>query len=93
MIFFGHLFEFRDVHQFRELIEMEHGFVLAVFAKESHVLAEVHIFEMVGYEAAITTLYPLPKIFKDLSFFVRHFNAGHYQLKRTTSRLRVSRFR
>lgn len=56
MIFFGHLFEFRDVHQFRELIEMEHGFVLAVFAKESHVLAEVHVLEMIRNEAAIATL-------------------------------------
>ena len=56
MIFFGDLFELRDVQQLSELIEVEHVFVFAVLAKESHVLTEIHVFEMVCDEAAVTAL-------------------------------------
>ena len=56
MIFFGDLFELRNVQQLRELIEVEHGFVFAVFAKESDVLAEIHVLEMVCDETAVATL-------------------------------------
>lgn len=36
-------FELVEIHQWRKLIEVEHRIVLTVLAKESDVLAEVHI--------------------------------------------------
>ena len=65
MIFFGDLFELRNVQQLRELIEVEHRFVLAVFAKERHVLAEIHVFEMVCNKASIAALDAFSEFFKD----------------------------
>lgn len=56
MIVFGDLFELRDIHQRCELIEVEHGFVFAVFAKESHILADVHVLEMVCDKTPVATL-------------------------------------
>ena len=63
MIFFGDLFELRNVKQLCEIVKMEHRVVLAVFAKERHVLAKVHVFQVIGDEAAVTTLYALPELF------------------------------
>ena len=56
MIFFGDLFELGDIEQPGELIEVEHGVVLTVFAKERHVFAEIHVLEMVRDEAAVAAL-------------------------------------
>jgi hypothetical protein len=56
MIFFGDFFELGDVHQFGELIEVEHVFILAVFTKESHVLAEIHVLKMICDKAAVAAL-------------------------------------
>ena len=65
MIFFGDLFELRNVQQLRELIEVEHRFVFAVFAKERHVLAEIHIFKMVCDEASVAALDAFSEFFED----------------------------
>ena len=59
VIFVGNFFKFRDIQQRREIVEVEHGVVFAVVAKERDILAEVHILQMIGNETAVTTLYPL----------------------------------
>ena len=56
MIFVRDLFQFRNVHEPGEVIEVKHVLVLTVFAKERHVLAEIHVFEMVRNEASIAAL-------------------------------------
>ncbi len=63
MICVRNLFQFRNIQQGREIIEVEHRVVLAVFAKEGYVLAEVHIFQVIGDEAAVASLYALPELF------------------------------
>jgi hypothetical protein len=56
VVFFGDFFQLRNIHEPREVVEVEHVFVLAVFAKERHVLAKIHVFEMVGDKAAVAAL-------------------------------------
>jgi len=63
IMFAGHFVQFCDVEEFGEIVKMEHRLVFAVFAKEGHVLAEVHIFEVVSDKATIATLYSLAEIF------------------------------
>ena len=48
--------ELREVHQLRELIEVEHRLVLAVLTKERDVLAKVHILEVIRNKAAVAPL-------------------------------------
>lgn len=71
VIVLGDLLELRDVHQFREIIEVEHRIVLAVFAEESDILAEIHILQMIGDETAVTTLYAFAK-------FLQNFQISRY---------------
>lgn len=59
VIFVGHLFEFRDIQELREIVKVEHGVVFAVVAIERDILAEIHILQMIRDEAAVTSLYPL----------------------------------
>lgn len=63
MMVVGYLFQLGDVHKFRKIVEMEHRFVLTVFAKKGHVLAEVHVLEMVCDETPVTSLNPLAELF------------------------------
>lgn len=42
--------------KFCEFLKVEHRLVLAVFAKERDILAEVHVFEVIGDKAAVATL-------------------------------------
>ena len=55
--------EFLDIEQFRELIKMEHRVVLAVLAKESDVLTQVHVLEVIGNKTAVAALYTLAEFF------------------------------
>ena len=41
---------------------MEHGFIPAVLAEEGHILAEIHILEMIRYKAPVASLHPFPEI-------------------------------
>ena len=65
VIVVGDLFEFRDIEQLREIIEVEHRVVLAVVAKERHVLAQVHILQVIGDEASVTPLNALAELFQN----------------------------
>jgi hypothetical protein len=56
VMFFGDFFQFRYIEQSCEIVEVEHGLVLAVFAKERNVFAEVHVLEMICDKAAVATL-------------------------------------
>lgn len=56
------LLQLRDVKKSRESIKMKHGVVFAVFAKERHVFAEVHIPQTIGDKTAVTSLYPLAEL-------------------------------
>lgn len=46
---------------------MEHRLVFAVVAKERYVFAEVHILEVIGDKATVTTLNAFAKIFEHVS--------------------------
>jgi hypothetical protein len=56
MIVVRRFFQLRHVHKFREIIEVEHGVILAVFAKERNVFAKVHVLQMVCNEAPVAAL-------------------------------------
>ena len=56
MVFFGYFFELRYIQQTGEVVEVEHVLVLAMFTEERHVLAEIHVFQMIGDKAAIAAL-------------------------------------
>jgi hypothetical protein len=60
------LFQLCRVHKTRKLVEVEHCVVLAVFAKEGHVLAEVHILEMVCDKTAIAALDALGELLQNV---------------------------
>jgi hypothetical protein len=57
MIVVRRFFQLRHVHQFREIVEVEHGVILAVFAEERNVFAKVHVLQMIRNEAPVTALY------------------------------------
>lgn len=62
VIFVGYLFEFRDIQELCEIVKVEHRIVFAVFTEERHVLAKVHILQMIGDETAVAPLYPLTEL-------------------------------
>jgi hypothetical protein len=66
MIVVGYFLELRDIKQSREIVEVEHRIVFAVFAKERDVFAEIHILEMIGDKAAVAPLYPLTEYLQNL---------------------------
>ena len=65
------LFELRKIQQPREFVKVKHVLVFAVLAKERHVLAQIHIFEVIGDKASIAALYALAK-FSDDFFLGTH---------------------
>ena len=67
------LVELRKVHHAAELVEVKHGLVLTVLAKEGHVFAEIHVLEVVSNKAAIAALDALAEFVEDL-LVVGHFN-------------------
>ena len=56
VVFFSDFFQFRNIHKPGEVVEVEHVLVLAVFAKERHVFAEMHVLEVIRDKAAIAAL-------------------------------------
>ncbi len=48
--------EFGDVEDARELVEVEHRVVFAVLAVKGRILAEPHVFQIKGDEAAVAAL-------------------------------------
>jgi hypothetical protein len=64
--------EFGDVEDARELVEVEHGVVFAVLAVVGGVFAEPHIFEVKGDEAAVTPLDALAEL--EACFFCAHID-------------------
>ena len=50
------LVQLSDVEQFCEIVEVEHRLVLAVLTKECHVLAEVHILEVIRDKTSVAAL-------------------------------------
>jgi hypothetical protein len=50
------VWEFGDVEDARELVEVEHGVVFAVLAVVGGVLAEPHVFHVKGDKTAVTAL-------------------------------------
>ena len=56
MMFCYGFVQFADIEQFCKVVKMEHRFIFAVLAKESYLLTEIHIFEVIGDEAAVTAL-------------------------------------
>jgi hypothetical protein len=73
MIVFGNFLQLRDVDQLRKVVEVEHRLVLTVLAEEGHVLAEIHVLEMIGDETSVTTLNALAKFVDDF-LVVDHFD-------------------
>ena len=57
--------ELRNIEMPGKLVKMKHGVVFTVFAKESDVFAKVHVFEVIGYKAAVTSLYTLAEFTKN----------------------------
>ena len=66
MVFVFRFLQFRRVHKTRKLVEVEHRVVLAVLAKEGHILAEVHILEMIRDKASIAALDALGKLLQNV---------------------------
>ena len=62
----GDLFQLFEVHERRKLIEVKHALVLAVFAKERDVLAEVHVLEVISDKTSVAALYAFTKFGEDL---------------------------
>jgi hypothetical protein len=58
------------VHQSGEFVEVKHRVVLAVLAKERHVLTQIHVLEMVRNKTAVAALYPLSEFFQQLFLIV-----------------------
>ena len=52
---------------------MKHRLVVAMFAIERHIFAEVHIFQMIGNKTAVTPLDPLGKNIRDVCRVVHLF--------------------
>ena len=59
---FRHFLQFAGIDQTAKLLEMEHRSVLAMFAVESNILAEIHVLQMIRDETAITPLYPFAEL-------------------------------
>jgi hypothetical protein len=72
VVFFGDFFQFRNIHKPGEVVEVEHVLVLAMFAKERHLFAEIHVLEMVGDKAAVAALNALAEFLK---YFFRVFHS------------------
>ena len=66
VVVLGNLFQHGGIHLLRKLAEMEHRIVLAVFAKESGVFAEVHILKVVRDKTSITTLDAFTEVCKHI---------------------------
>lgn len=64
------LVQLAEIEQAREFVKVEHRVVLAVFAEESYVFAEVHIFEVIGNKAAVATLNAFAKFVQNFVFAV-----------------------
>lgn len=47
---------------------MEHSLVFAVVTEEGHVLAEIHVLEVIGDKTTVATLDAFAKIFDNVSF-------------------------
>ena len=63
MMLIGDFLELRDVEHSGKLVKMKHRFVFAVFAEKSHVLAEIHILQMIRDKAAVAALDALAEFF------------------------------
>ena len=63
MMFASDFVKLSNVEQFCEFVKMEHRLVLAVFAKESNVLAQIHIFEVIRDKTSVAALNALAKFF------------------------------
>jgi hypothetical protein len=64
MIFFA-LAKLGGIEQPGEIVEVEHALVLTGLAKERGVLAQIHIFQMIGNKTPVTALDPFSEIRKD----------------------------
>lgn len=72
MVFFaGDLFQLREVHQAGELIEVKHVLALAVFAEESDILTQIHVFEVIRDKTSVAALDTLAEFRQEL-FRVSH---------------------
>jgi len=68
MMFARYLVQFADIEQLCEVVKMEHSLVLAVFAKEGYVFAEIHILEVISDKTAVATLDAFAKFFENVLF-------------------------
>jgi len=66
MVFVGDLFYLRQIHQLGERFEMEHRFVMAVIAEKGHILAKIHILEMICDKTPVATLDALTELLDHL---------------------------
>jgi len=81
MVAVRHLVQLCHVEEPREFIKVKHRVVLAMFAKERHILAEIHILEVIGDKTAVTALNALAKFIQNLvrSYFF-HFTTPRFEL-------------
>jgi len=64
--------KFRGIEQLREIIEVEHGIIFAMFAEESHIVSQPHVLQMKGHETSVASLDSLSEFGKELLRFLRH---------------------
>ena len=65
MVGVRHLAELAQIEQLCKLVEMEHRFVLTMLAKKRHVLAEIHILQIIRNVTTIAALDALAEFFDD----------------------------
>ena len=63
-MFFGDLFQFAEVQQLREFVEVKHILVFTVLAEKRHVFAEIHVLEVICDKASVAALNALTEYFQ-----------------------------
>jgi hypothetical protein len=71
MMFFRDFLQFRYVYQPREFVEMKHVLVFTVLTEKSHILAEIHVLEVICDKAAIAALNALAE-YRNYFFIIFH---------------------
>ena len=71
-LFFTRFSEFRGIEQLREIIEVEHRIIFAVFAEERDVVPEPHVLQMKSDETSVTSLDSFAEFGKYFYGFLRH---------------------
>jgi uncharacterized membrane protein len=72
MIVFGNFAQFAQIQKAGELVKMKHRVVLTMLAKIRHVLAEIHILQMIRNITAVTALHAFAEFLDYFLLIIGH---------------------